>query len=123
MNLMKLVSKAYLDDANGDGLPQVTLDDLFDRHEGPICSPAAPTGPWAAAAAGQPPSAEEFLRRMAGFPPAPLCGVAADTPWTAACPRPSGSPSGPHRARLCAADLPLVATNDVYFPTERSSSA
>jgi DNA polymerase-3 subunit alpha len=120
MNLMKLNSCAHLQDANGDGLPQVTLNDLERHSAGLICLSGGPDGPLGRLLqAGQRGKAEEFLRRMAGFYPGRLYVELQRHPVDGGLPEAERITERPTIELAYALDLPLVATNDVYFPKEQ----
>ncbi|ACI98624.1 DNA polymerase III subunit alpha [Rhodospirillum centenum] len=113
-NLMKLVSKAYLETEPGL-LPQVSVDDLEGHSEGLICLTGGPGGGVGRLLAeGQKPHAEELLLRLAALFPGRL--------YVELMRHPEG-PMGQAEDRIepdlidlaYAHDLPLVATNDVYF--------
>ena len=115
MNLMKLNSCAYLD-ADGQ-LPQVTVEELAAHHEGLICLSGGPDGPVGRLLQqGQRPKAEDFVNRLATIYPDRLYIELQRHP---------GEGGQPEAERLSergtieiayAKNLPLVATNDVYFP-------
>ncbi|MDJ0627791.1 MAG: DNA polymerase III subunit alpha [Rhodobacter sp.] len=115
-NLMKLNSCLYL---RGDGsLPHVTVDELCGHCDGLILLTGGPDGPLGRLVqAGQTDKALSLVRRMAdAFPTRVYVELQRH-------PRDDASP--PEAERLTerwfvetayALDLPLVATNDVYFP-------
>jgi len=115
MNLMKLNSCAYLD-AEGQ-LPQVTVDELAQHHEGIICLSGGPDGPIGRLLQqSQRAKAETLLDRLATIYPDRLYVELQ---------RHLGEGGQPEAERLSergtiemayAKNLPLVATNDVYFP-------
>ena len=115
-NLMKLNSCLYLDQ---DGaLPQLTPEDLAAHAEGVICLTGGADGPVGRfLQAGQRPKAEALIRRLARIYDDRLYIELQRHP------REDGTP--PEAERLTERgfvemaydlSLPLVATNDVYFP-------
>ena len=116
MNLMKLNSCLYLD-AGGE-LPQVTLDELATHADGLICLSGGADGPVGRLLqAGQGPKAEALVKRLAAIYP--------DRLYVELQRHPGEGGQKPEAERLTergfvemayALDLPLVATNDVYFP-------
>ena len=114
MNLMKLNSCAYLD-ADGQ-LPQVTLDELAARHEGLICLSGGPDGPVGRLLRqGQRPKAEVLVDRLASIYPDRLYIELQRHPGEGVPEAEQLSERG-HVEMAYAKGLPLVATNDVYFP-------
>jgi DNA polymerase-3 subunit alpha len=114
MNLMKLNSCAYLD-ARGQ-LPQVSLDDLTTFHAGLICLSGGPDGPVGRLLRqGQRPKAEILMDRLAAIFPDHLYVELQRHPG-------DGLPEAERLSErgfvemAYAKGLPLVATNDVYFP-------
>jgi DNA polymerase-3 subunit alpha len=116
LNLMKLNSCLYLD-AGGE-LPQVTLDELAAHAEGLICLSGGPDGPVGRLLqAGQGAKAEALMKRLAAIYPERL--------YVELQRHPGEGGRRPESERLTergfvemayAMGLPLVATNDVYFP-------
>ncbi len=114
--LMKLNSCAYLD-ADGQ-LPQVTVDELAAHSEGLICLTGGPIGPVGQLLqSGQRPKAQALMDRLAQIYP--------DRLYVELQRHPREDGSQPEAERITeqgfvemayAMDLPLVATNDVYFP-------
>ncbi|WP_210527077.1 DNA polymerase III subunit alpha [Rubellimicrobium arenae] len=118
-NLMKMSSCAYLVDTNGDGLPQITLDDLEKHNAGLICLSGGPDGPLGRMLqANQRTRAEEFLRRMAGIFPGRFYVELQRHPIDGGLPESERVTERPTLELAYALDLPIVATNDVYFPKE-----
>ena len=114
MNLMKLNSCAYLD-AQGQ-LPQVTLEELAQYHTGLICLSGGPDGPVGRLLRqGQRPKAEAFLDRLAAIYPDRLYVELQRHPGDGLPEAERLSERG-HIEMAYAKGLPLVATNDVYFP-------
>ena len=116
-NLMKLSSCLYL---RGDGeLAHVTPEDLAAHAEGLICLTGGPEGPVGQClAAGHRDKAEDLVERLAAIYPGRLYVELQRHPGE------GGQPTEAERATerghveiAYAMDLPLVATNDVYFPT------
>ncbi|MCE8008510.1 DNA polymerase III subunit alpha [Aestuariivita sp.] len=115
-NLMKLNSCLYIDKAGQ--LPQVTLEELERHAGGLICLTGGPGGPVGMLLqTGQRPAAEALMDRLARAFPSRLYVELQRHPGE------DGAP--PEAERLTergliemayAKELPLVATNDVYFP-------
>jgi len=115
-NLMKLNSAAYLDAAGA--LPTVSLDEVADHAAGLICLTGGPDGPVGRLLrAGQRGKAEALVARLAA--------AFADRLYIELQRHPGegGQPTEAERATerghveiAYAMELPLVATNDVYFP-------
>ena len=118
LNLMALSSSAFLD-TDTTQLPHVTLDALATHTEGVICLTGGAGGPLGKLLqANRRPAAEALAQRLAGMFPNRLYveiqrhgsgGPPRTTPEEATEP---GLVEIAH-----AQDLPLVATNDVYFET------
>ncbi|MDP5086627.1 MAG: DNA polymerase III subunit alpha, partial [Yoonia sp.] len=115
MNLMKLNSCAYL---KGDGqLPQVTLDELAQYHSGLICLSGGPDGPVGRLLRqGQRPKAEALIDRLAAIYPDRLYVELQRHPGEGGLPEAERLSERGHIEMAYAKSLPLVATNDVYFP-------
>ena len=121
-NLMRLNSCLYLDKAGQ--IPQVALEELTEFSEGVICLSGGPQGPVGMLLqAGQRPAAQAYLDR--------LKGIFADRLYVELQRHP-GDKGLPEAERLTergfvemayAMELPLVATNDVYFPKEEMFEA
>ena len=116
MNLMKLNSCLYL---RGDGsLPHVTVDELEAHSDGLICLTGGPDGPVGRfLQAGQRPKAEALMHRLAAAYPDRLYVELQRHPgeggqYTEA----ERLTERGHVEMAYAMALPLVATNDVYFP-------
>ena len=115
-NLMKLNSCAYLD-ANGE-LPQVSVEEVVQHSAGLICLTGGPDGPLGRLVQdGQLPKAEALLARLAER--------FGNRLYIELQRHPRDDSSPPEAERLTeqwfvetayAQGLPLVATNDVYFP-------
>ena len=120
MNLMRLNTRLYIDGAmhGSANLPQVTLDELAQNADGLICLSGGPDGPLGRFhATGQHAKARAILERLAAIYPNRLYVELQRHPG------PGGALSEPEAlAERGAIDLayelnlPLVATNDVYFP-------
>ncbi len=112
-NLMRLSSKGYLEAAD-EGEAHVTADDVAEWSEGLICLTGGPDGPLnGLLAEGRRPLAEERLKR--------LRDVFADRLYIEL------QRHGMEREKLAEAalvemaydgDIPLVATNECYFPAQ-----
>ncbi len=115
-NLMKLNSCLYVD--KGGQLPQVTLDELETHSGGLICLSGGPNGPVGQfLQMGQRAKAQELVPRLANAFPGRLYIELQRHP------REDGSPDEAQRLTerghveiAYELGLPLVATNDVYFP-------
>lgn len=114
-NLMKLSSCLYVD--KGGQLPQVTMEELEAQSGGLICLTGGPDGPIGRLLQqGQRPAAEAMMER--------LHQIFGDRLYVELQRHP-GEDGAPQAERLTergfvemayARDIPLVATNDVYFP-------
>ncbi|MEO9778649.1 MAG: DNA polymerase III subunit alpha [Sedimentitalea sp.] len=121
-NLMKLNSCLYLD--KGGQLPQVTPEELERHAEGLICLTGGPNGPVGMLLqAGQRPAAEALLGRMARAFPDRLYVELQRHPGEAGQPEPERLTEQGHVEMAYAMKLPLVATNDVYFPETKMYEA
>ncbi|MFT7107583.1 MAG: DNA polymerase-3 subunit alpha, partial [Yoonia sp.] len=114
MNLMKLNSCIYLD--AGGQLPQVSLDDLTTYHAGLICLSGGPDGPVGRLLRqGHRPKAEILMDSLAAIFPDRLYVELQRHPG-------DGLPEAERLSERGFVEiaytkgLPLVATNDVYFP-------
>ncbi|WP_372604823.1 DNA polymerase III subunit alpha, partial [Actibacterium sp.] len=115
VNLMKLNSCLYLD-AGGE-LPKVTLDELEHYSDGLICLSGGPNGPVGKLLqAGQRPKAEALMTRLAQIYPDRLYVELQRHPGEAGLPPAETATERGHIEMAYAMGLPLVATNDVYFP-------
>lgn len=112
-NLMKLSTKAYLEPPPGE-VAQVQWADLDACNEGLICLTGGPSGPIARLLIdGQTDAARQQLEALAKIFPGRLYVELQRHGWT------SEAKSEPGLLDLAyALDLPLVATNDCYFPDE-----
>ncbi len=114
MNLMKLNSCAYLD-AEGQ-LPQVTVEELEQYSAGLICLSGGPDGPIGRLLRqGQRPKAEALMDRLAAIYPDRLYVELQRHPGDGLPEAERLSERG-HIEMAYAKGLPLVATNDAYFP-------
>jgi DNA polymerase III subunit alpha len=116
LNLMKLNSCLYID--AGGAVPQVSLDQLQTYCGGLICLSGGPDGPIGRLLqASQRPKAEAMMRRLAEIFPnrlyVELQRHRGDGGQATAAERMT---ERSHVEMAYAMDLPLVATNDVYFP-------
>ncbi|TJZ83560.1 DNA polymerase III subunit alpha [Paracoccus hibiscisoli] len=116
MNLMALSTCLYL--REGGALPHVTVDELCARAEGLICLTGGATGPLGLLIAqGQMPKAEALADRLAGAFGDRLYVELQRHPGENGQLMPAEAASEGGLIDLAyARDLPLVATNDVYFP-------
>ncbi|MCA1775720.1 MAG: DNA polymerase III subunit alpha [Loktanella sp.] len=114
-NLMKLNSCAYLD-AAGE-LPQVSVEELAQHHAGLICLSGGPDGPVGRLLRqGQRPRAEELMQTLAGIFAGRLYVELQRHPGEDGLPEAEKLSERGLVEMAYAMDLPLVATNDVYFP-------
>ncbi|MDE0590328.1 DNA polymerase III subunit alpha [Halocynthiibacter sp. C4] len=115
-NLMRLSSCLYVD--NGGELPQVTLDELAEFSEGIICLTGGPEGALGKLLlTAQRTKAEALLDRLQEIYPNRLYIELQRHPGEGG--RLTEAEQTTERAHIelaYARDLPLVATNDVYFP-------
>ncbi|MGB4112819.1 MAG: DNA polymerase III subunit alpha, partial [Yoonia sp.] len=115
LNLMKLNSCLYLD--QGNQVPQVTLDDLQKYNAGLICLTGGPDGPIGRLLrAGQRPAAEALMDRFAAIYPDRLYVELQRHPDGTGLPEAEALSERGFIEMAYAKGLPLVATNDVYFP-------
>lgn len=115
LNLLKLNSAAYLD--KGGELPQVTLADLRAYAEGLICLTGGPDGPVGRLVrAGQMPKAEGLLRELAAIYPGRCYVELQRHPVEGGLPEAERATERAFVEWAYGMGLPLVATNDVYFP-------
>ncbi|MBO9448988.1 DNA polymerase III subunit alpha [Tropicibacter sp. R16_0] len=121
-NLMKLNSCLYVD--KGGQLPQVTMDELAAYSEGVICLSGGPEGPVGRLLqAGQRPAAEELMDRLAAIFPGRLYVELQRHPGEDGQPESERLTERGHVEMAYAKNLPLVATNDAYFPTAKMYEA
>ena len=116
LNLMKLNSCLYID--KGGALPQVTVDELERHAAGLICLTGGADGPLGRTVlAGHLPKARALLQRLALAYPDRLYVELQRHPGEG-----GALPEGEAASEAVMVDLaydlrlPLVATNDVYFP-------
>ncbi len=116
LNLLKLNSCLYLGKAGQ--LPQVTLDELEAHAGGLICLTGGPDGPVGRLLrAGQRPKAEALVTRLAAAFAGRLYIELQRHPGDGGTlPGAERETERGHVEIAYAMDLPLVATNDVYFP-------
>jgi DNA polymerase-3 subunit alpha len=120
MNLMRLNTRLYIDGAmtGSANLPQVTLDELARNAEGLICLTGGPEGPLGRFhATGQQAKARHLLERLATIYPSRLYVELQRHPGPGGAL--SETESLAERGAIDLAyelNLPIVATNDVYFP-------
>jgi DNA polymerase-3 subunit alpha len=114
-NLMKLNSCLYL---RGDGsLPHVTAEELAAHAEGVICLTGGPDGPVGRLLqGGQRPAAEALMTRLKAAFGDRLYVELQRHPGEGGAPEPERLTERGHVEIAYAMGLPLVATNDVYFP-------
>ncbi|MBV1926918.1 MAG: PHP domain-containing protein, partial [Rhodobacteraceae bacterium] len=115
-NLMKLNTCLYI---GKDGqIPQVTLDELEKHSEGLICLSGGPDGPVGMLLQNsQRPAAEALVQRLAKMFSDRLYIELQRHPGDGGQPRSERLTEQGHIEMAYAMNLPLVATNDVYFPT------
>ncbi|MDP5219517.1 DNA polymerase III subunit alpha [Ruegeria sp. 2205SS24-7] len=114
-NLMKLNSCLYVD--KGGQLPQVTLDELATHAGGLICLTGGPDGPVGRLLrAGQRPAAEALVDRLADMSADRLYIELQRHPGDGVAPEAERLTERGHVEIAYAKNIPLVATNDVYFP-------
>ncbi|NOC93799.1 DNA polymerase III subunit alpha [Ruegeria sp. HKCCD6604] len=115
-NLMKLSTCLYVD--KGGQLPQVTLEELAERSEGLICLSGGPDGPVGMLLQqGQRPAADALVDRLAAMFPDRFYIELQRHPGEDGQPEAERLTERGHVEMAYAKNLPLVATNDVYFPT------
>ncbi|MBN2906671.1 MAG: DNA polymerase III subunit alpha [Rhodobacteraceae bacterium] len=115
-NLMKLNSCLYL--GKGGQLPQVTPEEIEAHSDGLICLSGGPEGPVGRLLqAGQRPRAEALMARLAAAFPTRLYVELQRHPGEGGqMTEAEQATERGHIEMAYAMDLPLVATNDVYFP-------
>ncbi len=121
-SLMKLNSALYLRDSD---LPHVTLANLEAHAEGLICLSGGPDGPVGRLLqTGQSAKAQALMTRLAGVYPNRLYVELQRHPGEGgALPEAERLTEQPTVEMAYAMNLPLVATNDVYFPDEKMYEA
>jgi DNA polymerase-3 subunit alpha len=121
-NLMKLNSCLYID--NHDKLPQVTVDELAQYGADIICLTGGSTGPVGQLLqAGQKPAAQALMDRLAGIFGDRLYVELQRHPVDGGLPEAERLTERPFVEMAYAMGLPLVATNDVYFPASKMHEA
>ncbi|MEM1363000.1 MAG: DNA polymerase III subunit alpha [Pseudomonadota bacterium] len=115
LNLLKLNTDIYL--SHPGDLPHVTTQQLLDRNEGLICLSGGPDGPLGRLIrAGQTGKADALARVLArGFQDRFYIELQRH-PGEAGLPEAEAASEQGLVELAYAEDLPLVATNDVYFP-------
>ncbi|WP_372886650.1 DNA polymerase III subunit alpha [Shimia sp.] len=114
-NLMKLSSCLYVD--AGGQLPQVSLDELAAHSDGLICLTGGPDGPIGRLLRqGQRPAAEAMMRRFHEIFADRLYVELQRHPGETGQPEAERLTERPFVEMAYAMGIPLVATNDVYFP-------
>jgi len=121
-NLMKLNSCLYLD--KGGQLPQVTLAELEVLSSGLICLTGGPEGPVGQLLQmGQRPAAEALMARLHGAFGDRLYIELQRHPGEAGQPEVEQKTERGFIEMAYAMGIPLVATNDVYFPDTKMYEA
>ncbi len=121
-NLMQLNSCLYVD--KGDQLPQVTIEELIARADGVVCLTGGPEGALGKLLqAGQRPKAEALMTCLAAAFPNRLYVELQRHPSDDGQPEAERLTERPFVEMAYAMDLPLVATNDVYFPKSKMYEA
>ncbi len=121
-NLMKLSTCLYVD--KGGQLPQVTLAELETHSDGLICLSGGPDGPVGRMLQqGQRPAAEALVDRLAAMFPNRLYIELQRHPGEGGQPESESLTERGHIEMAYAKNLPLVATNDVYFPASEMFEA
>ena len=114
-NLLKLNSCLYVDKAGQ--LPQVTLEELASYSKDVICLTGGANGPLGKLVQnGQMPAAEALLKRLMQSFPNRLYIELQRHPGEAGLPHEEQITEPAFLRFAYDMDLPLVATNDVYFP-------
>jgi DNA polymerase III subunit alpha len=116
-NLMRLNSCLYIDKAGQ--LPQVTLAELEEFSKGVICLTGGPDGPVGMLLqAGQRPAAQALMTRLSEIFGDRLYVELQRHPGESGLPAKERTTERGFVEMAYAMELPLVATNDVYFPKE-----
>ena len=114
-HLMKLNTCLYVD--KGGQLPQVTLDELEHFSDGLICLTGGPDGPVGRLLQrGQRPAAQALMDRFKAIYGDRLYVELQRHPGEGGLPEAEAKSERGFVEMAYAMDLPLVATNDVYFP-------
>ncbi|MGB5559471.1 MAG: DNA polymerase III subunit alpha, partial [Paracoccaceae bacterium] len=115
LNLMKLNSCLYLD--KGGELPMLTVEELAQYSDGLICLTGGPDGPVGRLLQqGQDPKAQALMARLAAIYPTRIYVELQRHPADAGQPEAERLTERGFVEMAYVMDLPLVATNDVYFP-------
>ncbi len=115
LNLLKLNTCLYIGKAGQ--LPQVTAEELEAHSEGLICLTGGPDGPIGRLVrSGQIPRAETLLGQLAALYPDRLYVELQRHPQDGGATEAERATERPFVEWAYALGLPLVATNDVYFP-------
>jgi DNA polymerase-3 subunit alpha len=121
-NLMRLSSCLYVD--KGGQLPQVTLAELEEFSEGLICLTGGALGPVGMLLqAGQRPAAQALMDRLKSMFNDRLYVELQRHPGDKGLPEAERVTERGFVEMAYAMELPLVATNDVYFPKEEMYEA
>ncbi|MFT6025310.1 MAG: DNA polymerase-3 subunit alpha [Ascidiaceihabitans sp.] len=121
-NLMKLNSCLYV--GNNDQMPQATVDELAKYGAGLICLTGGSNGPVGQLLqAGQIPAAQALMDRLAGIFGDRLYVELQRHPGDGGLPDAERLTERPFVEMAYAMGLPLVATNDVYFPQSKMYEA
>ena len=114
-NLMKLSSCLYVD--AGGQLPQVSIDELEAHSDGLICLTGGPDGPMGRLLRnGQRPAAQAMIERFHAIFADRLYIELQRHPGETGQPEAERLTERPFLEMAYAMDIPIVATNDVYFP-------
>ena len=115
MNLMKINSCAYLD--QGNEVPQVNLQELAQYSDGLICLTGGPDGPIGRLLRqGQRPKAELLMDQFVEIYSDSLYVELQRHPGDGGLTEAEKLSERGHVEMAYAKNIPLVATNDVYFP-------
>jgi DNA polymerase-3 subunit alpha len=115
LNLLALQSLLYL--TKTDREPQVSPGDLASHADGLICLTGGPDGPTGRLLrTRRRPQAEELLRRLSDIYPGRLYVELQRHPGEDGLPEAEALSERGHVEMAYAMGLPLVATNDAYFP-------
>ena len=121
-NLMKLNSCLYID--KGGALPQVTLEELEQYSDGLICLSGGSGGPVGQLIqTGHMPAARSLMERLAQCFDTRLYVELQRHPGEDGLPRAERMTERPFVEMAYDMELPLVATNDVYFPQSKMYEA
>lgn len=121
-NLMRLSSCLYVD--NGGQIPQVSLEELEAFSDGLICLSGGADGPVGMLLqTGQRPAAQSLMDRLKAIYPDRLYVELQRHPGENGLPEAERITERGFVEMAYAMELPLVATNDVYFPKEEMYEA